>query len=75
MGYLNVRDIGGFDAARSVLDKEQVGRQLDKEMEEMGVLGPEKTELEGKEGEGEGKKHKRAQSFGKLMEGLKELED
>lgn len=73
MGYLNVRDIGGFDAARSVLDKEQVGRQLDKEMEEMGVLGPEKTELEGKEGEG--KKHKRAQSFEKLMEGLKELED
>ncbi|KAH7389494.1 hypothetical protein DE146DRAFT_164650 [Phaeosphaeria sp. MPI-PUGE-AT-0046c] len=76
MGYVNVRDIGGFDAARAVLDKEQVGRQLDKEMEEMGVLGPEKTEADGGKAEsGDGKKHKRAQSFGKLMEGLKGLEE
>lgn len=37
MGYLNVRDIGGYEAARGVLDREQVGRQLDGEMERMGV--------------------------------------
>jgi rhodanese-related sulfurtransferase len=75
MGYYNVRDIGGFDAARAVLDKEQVQRQLDKEMEMMpGVAGKES----GNEHEvrmEEGKKHTRVKSFGALMDGLKALED
>jgi rhodanese-related sulfurtransferase len=71
MGYLHVRDIGGFDAARAVLDKEQVQRQLDAEMEiaGLGVKEPEVTEQE------DAKKHVRVKSFGALVDGLKALED
>jgi hypothetical protein len=64
-----VRDIGGFEDARKILDKEQVERQLDAEM----------AAMEGVEGEGEGEKekerHVRAKSFGTLVEGLKRLEE
>jgi rhodanese-related sulfurtransferase len=67
MGYQHVRDIGGFEEARKVLDTEQVQRQLDAELEkDMG---------EAEEGEKEDpKKDVRVKSFGALMEGLKALE-
>lgn len=75
MGYLNVRDIGGFEAARSVLDREQVQRQLDKEMEMM----PRTTGKEGPIEQGgkmeDARKHTRARSFSALMDGLKALEE
>jgi rhodanese-related sulfurtransferase len=68
MGYQHVRDIGGFEEARKVLDIEQVQRQLDAELEkEMG------GEAGGEEKE-DPKKHIRVKSFGALMEGLKALE-
>jgi hypothetical protein len=68
MGYQHVRDIGGFEEARKVLDTEQVQRQLDAELEkEMG------GEAGGEEKE-DPKNHIRVKSFGALMEGLKALE-
>ena len=77
LGYNSVRDIGGLEEARRVLDREQVGRQLDAELGEMGV-GKERGEVRGK-GEGEKKedpkRHVRAKSFGTLVEGLKALEE
>jgi rhodanese-related sulfurtransferase len=73
IGYVNVRDIGGFEDAKRVLDKEQVQRQLDREMELMpGLEGEKVMEEEGKE---HGKKDVRVKSFGALVEGLKALEE
>jgi rhodanese-related sulfurtransferase len=75
MGYLNVRDIGGFEAARVVLDKEQIQRQLDKEMELMpGMAGKEAANEQEVKMEDK-KKHTRTKSFGALMDGLKALEE
>lgn len=68
MGYTVVRDIGGYEDAKKVLDKEQVARQLD---EMAGVEGKEKI---GGRGKGDAKQHIRAKSFGKLVEGLEALE-
>jgi rhodanese-related sulfurtransferase len=67
MGYRHVRDIGGFEEARKVLDREQVQRQLDAGME--GNISDEA----GKGGENE-KKDVRVESYGALVEGLKALE-
>ena len=75
MGYSHVRDIGGFEAARSVLDKEQVQRQLDKEMELMPHLAGKGAENEKEVKMEDPKKHTRAKSFGALMDGLKALEE
>jgi rhodanese-related sulfurtransferase len=72
MGFVHVRDIGGLEEARRVLDREQVQRQLDKEMEAAG-LGGKEEETGGKEVDT--KKHVRVKSFGKLVEGLKALEE
>jgi rhodanese-related sulfurtransferase len=72
MGFVRVRDIGGLEEARRVLDREQVQRQLDKEMEAAG-LGGKEEETGGKEVDE--KKHVRVKSFGKLVEGLKALEE
>ena len=58
LGYGNVRDIGGFEEARRVLDKEVVERQLG--------LDARDEQVDGK-GEGEGEKHKRVKSFGALV--------
>jgi rhodanese-related sulfurtransferase len=74
MGFLHVRDIGGFDAARSVLDKEQVQRQLDREME-MAGLAVKEPEMEREVLREDPKKHVRAKSFGALVDGLKALEE
>jgi rhodanese-related sulfurtransferase len=73
MGYGNVRDIGGFEAAKSVLDKETVQRQLDRELGTEGMVSGGMTDKE--EGGGDEKKHTRTRSFGALLEGLKALEE
>jgi rhodanese-related sulfurtransferase len=74
MGYERVRDIGGFEAARAVLDREQVQRQLDAEMESMPGIGRQNKIEDDKRGE-DPKRHTRAKSFGALVEGLKALEE
>jgi rhodanese-related sulfurtransferase len=74
MGYERVRDIGGFEAARAVLDREQVQRQLDAEMESMPGIGRQNKIEDDKKGE-DPKRHTRAKSFGALVEGLKALEE
>ncbi|KAF2834006.1 hypothetical protein CC86DRAFT_18064 [Ophiobolus disseminans] len=75
MGYLHVRDIGGFEAARAVLDKEQVQRQLDAEMELMPQPAMKQPENEQEVKMEDPKKHTRVKSFGALMDGLKALEE
>jgi rhodanese-related sulfurtransferase len=75
MGFLHVRDIGGFDAARAVLDKEQVQRQLDKELELMPGMGGQEMQTEQEIKADDPKKHTRVKSFGALLDGLKALED
>jgi rhodanese-related sulfurtransferase len=78
MGYMNVRDIGGLDAARAVLDREQVQRQLDGEMElaGLGTMQEGNGDMGEKVGQQEDtKKHVRAKSFGALVDGLKALEE
>lgn len=75
MGYVHVRDIGGFEAARSVLDREQVQRQLDREMELMPELAGKAQPAEHAVKMEDPKKHTRAKSFGALMDGLKALEE
>lgn len=74
MGYERVRDIGGFEAARAVLDREQVQRQLDAEMESMPGIGSQ-SKIEDDKKEEDPKRHTRAKSFGALVEGLKALEE
>jgi rhodanese-related sulfurtransferase len=78
MGYVHVRDIGGLEEARGVLDREQVGRQLEGEMEAAG-LGAKGREdeagIQAKGGREDPKKHVRVKSFGVLVEGLKALEE
>jgi rhodanese-related sulfurtransferase len=74
MGYLHVRDIGGFEAAKSTLDKEQVQRQLEKEMEAMHDVGTEEGSIEHEVKKEDPKKHTRVKSFGALVDGLKALE-
>ena len=70
MGYQHVRDIGGFEEARKVLDREQVQRQLDAELEK--EMGSTTGKGEAKE---DPKKHTRARSFGALLDGLKALKE
>tara|TARA_R110002003_G_scaffold52_29_gene4625 strand:- start:6321 stop:6779 length:459 start_codon:yes stop_codon:yes gene_type:complete len=74
MGYLRVRDIGGFEAAKSILDKEQVQRQLDQEMEAMHGVGTKEGSTEFEVRKDDLKKHTRVKSFGALVDGLKALE-
>ena len=70
LGFKSVRDIGGFEDARKVLDREQVQRQLDAELEKSMVH----TAKDAGSGE-DPKKHVRVKSFGALVDGLKALED
>jgi rhodanese-related sulfurtransferase len=69
MGYQDVRDIGGFEEARKVLDREQVQRQLDAELEN--EMGSATGKGEAKE---DPKKQTRVKSFVELMDGLQALE-
>ena len=66
LGFVNVRDIGGFEDARRVLDREVVGKQLEEGMRG-GEMGKE-------EGESDKVKEKRREGFGAVVEGLKALE-
>ncbi|KAI8934092.1 hypothetical protein NX059_008854 [Plenodomus lindquistii] len=82
LGYECVRDIGGLEEARRVLDREMVGRQLDEEMEIGGLKEGQNGDGDGDGGgigvrgeRGGGKGDERMKkSFGKLVEGLRELE-
>lgn len=65
MGYVNVRDIGGFEEARAVLRREEVERSVE-------VM--KLTEGKNKEAD-EGRKEERKKAFGALLEGLKGLEE
>lgn len=67
LGWLNVRDIGGLDEARRVLDKETVARQLD----QMG--GSEEVKVQD-EVKSDGGEYGRRKSFGALLAGLKECD-
>ncbi|KAJ4292345.1 hypothetical protein N0V90_009006 [Kalmusia sp. IMI 367209] len=64
LGYLNVRDIGGFEEAHAVLKREELGRKTGAD---------ELVEERRREREGE-KKQGRLKAFGTLLEGLKGLE-
>jgi rhodanese-related sulfurtransferase len=67
LGYSGVRDIGGLEEARRVLDREMVGRQLEGMVGEDDKVG----EVErGDEKRGEG----RERDFGALLAGLRECE-
>lgn len=80
-GYINVRDIGGYEDAKRVLDKEQVTRQLEAEMQslmesvERGEDSGDGQAASGEKKMEDPKKHARAKSFGALVQGLKELEE
>ena len=71
MGYQNVRDIGGFEDARKVLDREQVERQLAEEID--GMKSEKVTEKMEDSGQ-DAKEKTRAKSFMSLLDGLKALE-
>ncbi|KAF2441944.1 hypothetical protein P171DRAFT_82911 [Karstenula rhodostoma CBS 690.94] len=59
LGYVNVRDIGGFEEARGVLMREEEGRRTNREVQ--GV----------KRDDGKGRVEERKKAFGALLEGLK----
>ncbi|KAF2625352.1 hypothetical protein BU25DRAFT_372442 [Macroventuria anomochaeta] len=73
LGYGNVRDIGGFEEARRVLDKETVARQLDSIAgEDSDVVKKGAGETEAKS---DGKEGARQKSLDKLLAGLKECDE
>ncbi|KZM20085.1 uncharacterized protein EKO05_0007546 [Ascochyta rabiei] len=65
LGYANARDIGGFEEAKRVLDKETVARQLERmagDDEQAPAVGEARKE--------DGMAKVRSRSFGALMAGL-----
>ncbi|KAJ8118653.1 hypothetical protein OPT61_g416 [Boeremia exigua] len=76
LGFVNVRDIGGFEDARKVLDRETVGRQLESLVGEEQATGDNALEAEKGRSRAvdEGKSKGRQQSFGALLKGLEECE-
>ncbi|KAH6639338.1 hypothetical protein C7974DRAFT_421913 [Boeremia exigua] len=73
LGFTNVRDIGGFEDARRVLDRETVGRQLEGLVGEEGVVNAEAV---GKGGEvkGNGREGARQKALDELLRGLQDCE-
>ena len=69
LGYGNVRDIGGFEEARRVLDRETVGRQLE------GMTGSEEGMSKEVEGQSDGMQGARQKSLDALLAGLKECDE
>lgn len=70
MGYVNVRDIGAFEVAQEVLERESAEGRLwmgDLQVEEKNESPEVSVEEEAKRKQG------RRQAFGSLMDGLKEL--
>ncbi|KAF1940818.1 hypothetical protein EJ02DRAFT_423663 [Clathrospora elynae] len=70
MGFANVRDIGGLEDARKVLDREEVGRQLEGGMGAVQVTDKEVT----RDYVEDAKRNVRVKSFSALMDGLKALD-
>lgn len=69
LGYSNVRDIGGFEDAKRVLDKETVERQLE------GLVGEEEPPAAVvEEKKNDGREGKRQQDLSKLLKGLEECD-
>ncbi|KAF2178131.1 hypothetical protein K469DRAFT_718622 [Zopfia rhizophila CBS 207.26] len=66
LGYENVRDIGGFEAAKAILIREEA---LKGEEAEKGVVAEGKVDKE----QDENAKQARQKSLGKLLDGLREL--
>ncbi|KAF3039178.1 hypothetical protein E8E12_006221 [Didymella heteroderae] len=76
LGYRHVRDIGGFEDARRVLDRETVGRQLE------GMAGEDGTEAKAAgvgagadASKSDGKEKVRQKSLDALLAGLKECDE
>lgn len=67
LGYTSVRDIGGLEEARRVLDRETVGRQLGLEGEEGGEEVVSKKE--------DGRGDVRKESLNALLKGLEACEE
>ena len=67
LGYTNVRDIGGFEDAKRLLDRETVARQLDQ------LVGSEEEIMDEKKHDG--KEGARQKSLDKLLAGLKECDE
>lgn len=68
LGFMRVRDIGGFEDARRVLDREQVERQLE------GMAGDGKPVVV-EQKESDGKENVRKESLNALLAGLKECDE
>jgi len=64
LGYANVRDIGGFEEARALLLKEELGRRTDAERGALKMTAQENNGIE-----------QRKKAFGALLDGLKALEE
>ncbi|KAF2256271.1 hypothetical protein BU26DRAFT_18079 [Trematosphaeria pertusa] len=64
LGYTNVRDIGGFEEARAILKREELGRKSGADVK--AAMLRERKEEE--------KNEARVNSFGSLFHGLKRLE-
>ncbi|KAF2998190.1 hypothetical protein E8E13_004241 [Curvularia kusanoi] len=64
LGFSNVRDIGGFEEARRVLDREMVGRQI-----EEGLGGEEKGERVVRDDD-DGRGGARREGLERLLKGL-----
>lgn len=75
LGYRNVRDIGGFEDARRVLDRETVARQLDD------LVGQEEKKKDqsgggaGQESKVDGRGGARQKSLDALLKGLEECDE
>lgn len=65
LGYANVRDIGGFEDARRVLDRETVARQLDSMAGSEAIVEEKKSD---------GKEDVREKSLSALLAGLRECD-
>ncbi|KAG9200131.1 hypothetical protein G6514_007609 [Epicoccum nigrum] len=73
LGYTCVRDIGGLEEARRVLDRETVGRQLGLGLEGEGEGGEETV---GEKGEkGDGREGVRKEGLERLLKGLEACEE
>ncbi|KAH9876321.1 hypothetical protein J1614_004200 [Plenodomus biglobosus] len=74
MGFERVRDIGGLEEARRVLDRETVERQLEAMVGSEEGISKKEESLGGEAEDEGGKEYARVKGFGKLVEGLRQLE-
>lgn len=74
LGYRHVRDIGGFEDARRVLDKEQVSRQLEG-MAGEDMIGAKDAGVGAAGRNSDGKGEGRQKSLDALLKGLEECDE